>query len=99
VVEAGTGFVGDRDGDVLLVGAVAGGVIGDAVLPAAPQDATPGASEGADRAWVVVAAGFGVGVAILGPGMPMAGAVGERAERRTQAMVTATAKGGDLALA
>ncbi len=38
---------GDRDLAVLLQGAVAGGVARDSVLPAAPQDATPGATEGA----------------------------------------------------
>ena len=41
---------------------MAGRVVGHAVLPAAPYDAAPGASEGADRAGVVVPAVAGGGV-------------------------------------
>jgi hypothetical protein len=40
-----------------------------------------GASEGADRAWVFVAALAGLGVEGLGPGVPVAAAVGQAAER------------------
>jgi hypothetical protein len=38
---------GDGDGDVLLELGVPGGVVGDVVLPAAPDDPTPGTTEGA----------------------------------------------------
>src|SRR5918992_1544612 len=75
-VGAGPRRGGDRDRAVLLRCAVAGGVVGDAVLPAAPQDAGPGAAEGADRARVVVTAGARGGVAIGGPGVPVAGGGG-----------------------
>ena len=74
VVDDGPGRGRDDDGDVLLQGAVAGWVIRGAVLPAAPYDAAPGASEGADRAGVVVAAAAGGGVEVLGPGVVVAGA-------------------------
>ena len=60
---------------------MAGWVVGGAVLPAAPDDAAPGAAEGAERAGVVVAAGAGGGVEVLRPGVPVAGAVGQGAER------------------
>ena len=56
-VGAGPRGCGDGHRDVLLQGAVAGGVVGDAVLPAAPEYAAPGAAEDADRVRVVVAAG------------------------------------------
>ena len=69
------------------------------VLPALPHDPTPGAAEGADRALVVVAAGDRAGVVVGSPGVPVAGAVGERAERVAQALVARPAKACDLALA
>ena len=70
---------GNFDRDVLLEAVVAGGVVGDAVLPAAPEDAGPGASDGSDCAGVVVSAAAGVGVSVLGPGVPFAGRVSEGA--------------------
>src|SRR5438128_423486 len=53
--------------------AVPVGVVGDAVDPAAPDDADPGAGEDADGVGVVVAAGAGVGVDLRGPrgGVPV----------------------------
>ncbi len=39
----------DGDGDVALQPGVPGGVVGDPVLPAAPQDPCPGTAEGAER--------------------------------------------------
>ena len=90
---------GDRDRAVLLQGAVSGWVVGGAVLPAAPDDAAPGATEGAQRAGVLVAAGAGGGVAVLRPGVPVAGAVGQGAERAAQPLVAAPAEAGCLALA
>lgn len=98
-VDARPRLVGDSDGDVVLQAPVAGGVVGDAVLPAAPQDADPGAFEGADRALVVVAAGASRGVAVSRPGVPVAGRVGECADRRSEAFVAAVAEAGDLAFA
>ena len=98
LVDHGPRRGGDGDGDVLLQGAVAGGVIRDSVLPAAPHDAAPGAAEGAHRAGVVVAAGDRAGVVVRGPGVPVAGAVGERAERVAQALVARPAEARDLAL-
>ena len=65
---------------MLLQAAVAGGVIRCAVLLAAPHHAAPGAAEGASRARVVVAASDRAGVVVGGPGVPVAGAVGERVE-------------------
>jgi hypothetical protein len=72
---------GDCDRDVLLQAAVAGGVVGRAVLPAAPDDGAPGASERADRPLVVVAARSRAGVVVSRPGVPVAGALSERVER------------------
>src|SRR5215210_1522611 len=79
--------------------AVAGGVIGDAVLPAAPEDAGPGASEDAGGVWVVAAAGGRAVVGVVGPGMPVAGAVGEHADVVAQALVAGPAEAGVAALA
>src|ERR1700761_2020566 len=76
-----------------------GGVGGDAVLPAAPDHAAPGAAEAADRARVVVAAGSGRGVAVLGPGVPVTSRVGEGAGRGSQPLVAAVAEGRDLLFA
>ena len=89
----------DGDGDVVLQGAVAGGVVWGVVLPALPHDAAPGAADGADRAWVVVAAGAGGGVAVGRPGVPVAGAVRQRAERAAQPLVAAPAEAGGFAFA
>ena len=90
---------GDRDRDVLLEAVVPGRVVGDAVLPTAPDDAAPGAAEGAGRARVIVAAGPGGRVVVLCPGVPLAGAIRQRAERCAQAFVAPPAEAGCLALA
>jgi hypothetical protein len=63
-VEVRPGRVGVGDGDVVLQAAVAGGLVGGGVLPAAPDDAARGAFGGADRVGVVVVAGCGGGVAL-----------------------------------
>ena len=42
-----------------LEGSVFGGVVGDVVLPAVPDDVEPGAGEDADGVGVVVSAGAG----------------------------------------
>ena len=82
-VEVGHGArrCGGGDGDVALQRAVSCGVVWGAVLPALPHDAAPGASDGADRAGVFVAALAGLGVEVLGPGVPVAAAVRQPAER------------------
>src|SRR4051794_11480927 len=56
-----------------LEGAVALGVVGDAVLPAAPDDVSPGAGQDADGVGVVAAAGDGLVVQVGGPGAGSAG--------------------------
>jgi len=50
-------FARNQDRDVALVGAVAGWIVGDSILPAAPEHAAPGASERADCSLVIVAGG------------------------------------------
>ncbi len=75
-VEPGARHGRDGDGDVLLQSLMSLGVIGGVVLPAAPDDAAPGAPEGAQRAGVIVTARASGGVVVLGPGMPVTGAVG-----------------------
>ena len=94
-VGQGARRVGDSHRDVLLQGAVAGGVVRGAVLPAAPYDAAPGAAEGADGAGVVVAAADRAGVVVGGPGVVVAAAVGERDERVAQPLVAGPAEAGD----
>jgi hypothetical protein len=46
-----------------------GGVVGDSVLPAVPDDVEPGAGEDADGVGVVVSSGCGAVVEISGPGV------------------------------
>jgi transposase len=89
----------DRHQDMLLQAAVFGGVVGRAVLPAAPDHAAPCASKGADRAGMVVTALDRASVVVAGPGMPAARGVGEHAERVTQALVACEAERSDLAFA
>ena len=64
-------------GELACEGSVLVGVVAGVVVPAAPEDAQPGGAEGADGALVVVAAVAGVGVDLVRPGVPVAGAVGE----------------------
>ena len=51
------------------------------------------------RARVVVAAGVGGGVVVGGPWVPVAGGVGQRAERVAQPLVARPAEACDLAFA
>ena len=60
---------------------VPGGVVWGVCLPAAPDDVEPGAGEHADGVGVVVSAGAGAVVEIGGPGVGVAGVVGEVADR------------------
>src|SRR5215471_7133506 len=88
--------VWDDDFGVFLESAVAGGVVGDAVLPAAPQDAAPGAADGSDRTWVVVSAVAGAQVMVLSPGVPFAGRVGECRGSVAESVVTASSEARNL---
>lgn len=64
-------------GQAALECAVLVGVVGQAVLPASPDDVEPGAGEDADGVGVVVAAGAGSVVEVGGPGVDQAGVGGE----------------------
>src|SRR5215217_4358629 len=79
--------------------AVACGVVGLVVLPAAPEYAGPGSAEDAGGVWVLAAAGGGALVGVVGPGVPVAGAVGENAHVGAQALVAGPAEGGVAAFA
>src|SRR3954452_10020764 len=83
----------------VLEGAVVGGVVGDVVLPAAPDDVCPGAGEDAHGVGVVAAAGDGFVVEVRGPGVGAAGVAGEVAEGVAELFVGAPAErdGFDLA--
>src|SRR5450755_846371 len=83
----------------LLSGAVARELVRHAVLPAAPHDAAPGASERADRALVIVPASDRPGVDRLRPGVPVTATVSKCAERVTQPLVARPAEASDLVLA
>ena len=87
---------GNFDGEVLLEAVVAGGVVGDAVLPAAPHDSAPGASDGSDCAWVVVPATAGAGVSVFGPGVPFAGCVGEGRGGVSESVIAAVSEARDF---
>ena len=56
-------------GDESLVAAVAGVVIGDVVLPAAPDHSEPGPGQDADGVGVAMAAGSGLLVEVGRPGL------------------------------
>src|SRR5438105_4660274 len=73
-------------------GAVPGGVVGDAVEPARPDDADPGAGEDAGGVGVVLAASAGVCVDFRGPGAGVAAVVGEGGHRDAEALVAGPAE-------
>jgi tetratricopeptide (TPR) repeat protein len=78
---------------------VAGGIVGDAVLPAVPDDEQPGASEDADGVGVVVPACDGVVVEPGGPGAGAAGVAGEVGDGVAELLVAGPPEpdGADLA--
>src|SRR4051812_24328003 len=80
-------------------GAVPGGIVGGAVLPAAPEDADPRAREDADRMRVVAGASPRAAVNVGGPGARVARVVGERGERAAQTLVASEAKDDCVRLA
>src|SRR6266511_3414235 len=76
-----------------LEGAVEGRVVGEVVLPAAPDDVCPGAGQDADGVGVVAAAGDGFGVEVGCPGVGAAGVAGEVAQGVAQLFVGSPAEG------
>src|SRR5215475_14906773 len=78
---------------------VKSGVVGDFVLPAAPEDPQPGAAQHPDRVRMLEPSGPGVEIDLAGPRMGVAGGVREGGDSVSQALVAGPAKGGDLALA
>jgi hypothetical protein len=79
--------------------AVLGRIIGDTVLPHSPDHSQPRSPEDADRVRVIQAAFSGSPVNILGPGMMVAGGVGEGGHGVPEAFVAGSAEGRRLALA
>jgi len=71
---------------------VASGVVGDAVVPAAPQDPGPGASEDADGVRVITAASSCAAVDVGGPGGLVAGVVGEAGQGAPETFVAGVAE-------
>src|SRR5271167_2558382 len=63
-----------------LKGPMIGGVVGDCVLPAVPDDVEPGAGEDADGVGVVVSSGSGAVVEIGGPRVGASAVAGEVAD-------------------
>src|SRR5262245_56886440 len=66
---------------------VFGGVVGDAVEPAAVDHPNPGSGEHADRVRVVLAAGPGAVIDLGGPGAGVSAAVGESGKGLAEAFV------------
>ncbi len=78
-------------------GAVLGGVVGRVALPAAPEDAGPGASEDAQGVGVVAAADAGALVDVSWSWVPASCAVGKDAHVFAQALVADLAEGSVVA--
>src|SRR3974377_732832 len=68
------------------------GVVRDAVDPAGPDDADPGAGQDADGVRVVLAPGAGVGVDLGGPGAGVPAVVGEGGDRLAEPLVAGPAE-------
>ena len=79
------GFLVVQEG---LQGFVLGGVVGEVVLPAVPDDVEPGSGEDAYGVGVVVSAGAGLAVEVVGPGVGAAGVSGEVGDGVAQVFVT-----------
>src|SRR5215469_8031756 len=86
-------------GEQALGGAVPGGVVGAAVVPAFPDHIQPRPGEDPHRQGVVFAAGDRVVVDAGGPGAGVAGAVGEVADRVAQLLADRPAEGDGPVLA
>ena len=83
----------------VLTGSVEGGIEGDAVLPASPDDTQPGSGEDADRVRVAAAALDGLPVDGRGPRVPGSAAVGEVHHRGAELLVARPAEHGAFLLA
>src|SRR5918993_5294971 len=79
-------------GDESLIAAVAGGVVGGVVLPAAPDHAEPGPGQDADGVGVAMATGSGLLVEVRGPGVVVAGVTGEVHNRGPELLVAGEAE-------
>src|SRR5207302_1681314 len=77
VLLPGAGGLGGLPGQDGLEGVVLGGIVGGAVVPAAPDDVAPGAGGDADGERVVLAAGAGIVVDGRGPRAGVPGVGGE----------------------
>ena len=82
----------DGWGELLSDSAVAGGVVGLLIDPAAPDDAYPGAGQDPDCVGVVLAAGARVVVDVGGPGALVAAVVGECRDGAAEAFVAGPAE-------
>ena len=78
-----------------LEGAVLDGVVGNAVLPAVPDDVEPGSGEDADGVGVVVSAGSGAVVEVGGPGVDQTSVGGEVGDGVAQLFVAGPAEPDD----
>jgi hypothetical protein len=78
---------------------VFGGVVGDAVLPAFPDDVEPGSGQDPHGVGVVVVAGAGALVEVGGPGVVVVGVAGEVDHGAAQLFVHRPAQGDDFDLA
>jgi hypothetical protein len=78
---------------------VFGGVVGDVVLPAAPDDVEPGPGQDADGVGVVVASGSGALVEVGGPGVGVVGVAGEVDGGAAELFVDRPPEGDDFDLA
>ncbi len=85
--------------DQALVGAVVGGVVGDAVLPAAPDHSKPRSGQDAHGVGVAVASGARLVVEVGGPGVGVAGVAGEVHDGLAQLLVAGEPEGDGLVLA
>jgi len=86
-------------GEDLVEGAVSGRLVGRVVLPAAPEHATPCASEDTDRVGMIAATSAGALVDVMSPGMPVSGAVGEGTHVFAQPLVASPAERSGAVLA
>jgi hypothetical protein len=91
--------VSSRRGEEALQGVVFGGAVGDAVLPAAPDDVEPGAGQDADGVGMVVAAVAGSLVEVGGPGVVVMTVAGEVDQGAAELFVHGPAEGDDFDLA
>ena len=80
-------------------GEMFGGVVWDAVLPGAPEDAHPGAGEDADGVGVLAATGAGSAVDGGGPDTGVSGVVGEACDGEAQPFVAGPAEDDAAAFA